>query len=119
FQANGTARSSGLKLLSVSGDCARPGIHEVPWGITIAELLERVGAVDTKAVQVGGAAGICVPARDFDRTIAFEDTPTGGSIIVFNDSRNLLEVAENFLEFFNDESCGQCTPCRLGNQKLL
>ena len=70
-------------------------------------------------MQVGGASGHCVPRAEFDRTIAFEDIPTGGSIIVFGPQRDMLAVAENFLEFFVDESCGQCTPCREGNPKLL
>jgi [NiFe] hydrogenase diaphorase moiety large subunit len=60
-----------------------------------------------------------VPRSAFSRRIAFEDVPTGGSIIVIGPGRDMLEVAHNLLEFFVDESCGQCTPCRLGNGKLL
>jgi [NiFe] hydrogenase diaphorase moiety large subunit len=82
-------------------------------------LLKEVGGEGAKAVQVGGAAGQCVPAAHFDRTIAYEDIPTGGSIIIFGPQRDMLQVAENFLEFFVDESCGQCTPCREGTPKLL
>jgi [NiFe] hydrogenase diaphorase moiety large subunit len=70
-------------------------------------------------VQIGGASGHCVPAADFSRAIAYEDIATGGSIIVFGPDRDLLDIAENFLEFFCEESCGQCTPCRDGNPKLL
>ena len=119
FKDIGTEKSTGLKLFSVSGDCSRPGVYEFPMGITVAELLERVGGQGAKAVQVGGAAGQCVPAAQLDRTIAFEDVPTGGSIIVFGPGRDMLRVAANFLEFFADESCGQCTPCRLGTPKLI
>jgi [NiFe] hydrogenase diaphorase moiety large subunit len=119
FKSHGTAKSTGQKLFSVSGDCARPGVYEFPLGITVAELLRHVGGENAKAVQVGGASGQCVPAAHFDRTIAFEDIPTGGSIIVFGPGRDMLKVAENFLEFFIDESCGQCTPCREGTPKLL
>ncbi len=119
FKADGTAKSTGRKLFSVSGDCRRPGVYEFPLGITVAELLRGVEGEDAKAVQVGGAAGQCVPAVHFDRTIAFEDIPTGGSVIVFGPTRDMLHVAENFLEFFIDESCGQCTPCRDGVPKLL
>lgn len=115
----GTDKSSGSKLFSVSGDCKFPGVYELPWGTTVAELLETVGAEDTKAVQIGGASGHCVPCWEFNRTISFEDVSTGGSIIVFGADRDMLEVAENFLEFFEEESCGQCTPCRIGNTKLL
>ncbi|MFA6571754.1 MAG: NADH-ubiquinone oxidoreductase-F iron-sulfur binding region domain-containing protein, partial [Bacteroidota bacterium] len=73
----------------------------------------------TKAVQVGGASGYCVPKSEFDRKISFEDLSTGGSIIIFNESRDMLQVLKNFMEFFVDESCGQCTPCRIGNVRLL
>jgi [NiFe] hydrogenase diaphorase moiety large subunit len=119
FKQIGTKTSTGYKLLSVSGDCREPGVYEVPLGITIAELLVLVGGEGAKAVQVGGASGHAVPAADFGRKIAFEDIPTGGSIIVFGPGRDMLNVARNFMEFFVEESCGQCTPCRAGNTKLL
>jgi len=119
FKSFGTEKSTGHKLFSVSGDCRRPGVYEYPLGITIAELLEQVGGSEAKAVQVGGAAGQCVPRAQFGRAIAYEDVPTGGSIIVFGSQRDMLKIAENFLEFFIDESCGQCTPCREGTPKLL
>jgi [NiFe] hydrogenase diaphorase moiety large subunit len=119
FRGFGTDKSTGYKLFSVSGDCERPGVYEFPWGITVAELLREVGGEDAKAVQVGGASGVCVPARDFARRLAFEDIPTGGSVIVIGPQRDMLDVAENFLEFFVEESCGQCTPCRLGNAQML
>ena len=119
FKAVGTDKSTGLKLFSVSGDCARPGVYEFPLGITVAKLLEAVGGSDAKAVQVGGASGHCLPRSEFTRALAFEDISTGGSIIVFGQSRDMLEVARNFLEFFVEESCGQCTPCRDGSVKLL
>ena len=113
----GTAKSTGPKLFSVSGDCARPGVYEFALGITVAELLRQVGGEGAKAVQVGGAAGQCVPAAQFDRTLAYEDVSTGGSVIVFGPHRDMLRVAANFLEFFLDESCGQCTPCREGHSQ--
>lgn len=119
WKSYGTERSSGLKLFSVSGDCSAPGVYEFPLGITVAELLKAVGGEGAKAVQVGGASGTCVPAKDFGRKIAFEDVSTGGSIIVFGPQRDMLEVAKSFMEFFVEESCGQCTPCREGNEVLL
>ena len=119
FAKHGTEQSKGTKLFSVSGNCTNPGIYELPFGITIKELLKEVGGEDAKAVQVGGASGQCVPAKDFDRTIAFEDASSGGSIIVFGPHTDMLHVAKNFMEFFTEESCGQCTPCRDGNPKLL
>jgi len=78
-----------------------------------------VGGEKAKAVQIGGASGRCVPATEFSRTLAFEDISTGGSIIIFGPQRDMLRVAKNFMEFFVEESCGQCTPCREGNPKLL
>lgn len=119
FKSYGTATSTGHKLFSISGDCERPGVYEFPFGLTINELLRQVGGEDAKAVQIGGASGRCVPRSEFERRLAFEDVPTGGSIIVFGPGRDMRAVARNFLDFFVDESCGQCTPCRLGNGKLL
>jgi [NiFe] hydrogenase diaphorase moiety large subunit len=119
FRSQGTEKSSGYKLFSVSGDCKLPGVYEFPMGITIAELLREVQGEGAKAVQVGGASGQCIPAAQFHRMLAFEDVPTGGSLIVFGPQRDMLDVVENFLEFFIDESCGQCTPCREGVPKLM
>jgi NADH:ubiquinone oxidoreductase, NADH-binding (51 kD) subunit len=119
FKSFGTDKSTGYKLFSISGDCEKPGVYEFPWGITVADLLKEVGGAGAKAVQIGGASGVCVPAADFARRLAFEDIPTGGSVMVIGAQRDLLDVAENFLEFFVEESCGQCNPCRLGNPKLL
>ena len=93
FKKIGTEKSAGLKIFSVSGDCKQPGVYEFPLGITIKELLKTVGGSDAKAVQVGGASGSCVPAREFGRKIAFEDVATGGSIIVFGPQRDMLKVA--------------------------
>ena len=115
----GTEKSKGTKLVSISGDCENPGVYEVEWGITIRELLELAGAKNLKAVQVGGASGICIDESQFGRKLAYEDLATGGSIIIFNKERNMLDALENFMEFFVEESCGQCTPCRIGNVKLL
>jgi [NiFe] hydrogenase diaphorase moiety large subunit len=119
FKSFGTDKSTGYKLFSISGDCDKPGVYEFPWGITVAELLKEVGGEGAKAVQIGGASGVCVPAGDFSRRLAFEDIPTGGSVMVIGPQRDILDVAENFLEFFVEESCGQCTPCRLGNRQML
>jgi [NiFe] hydrogenase diaphorase moiety large subunit len=119
WTSKGTEKSTGIKIFSISGDCQRPGVYEFPMGITIAQLLKEVGGEGAKAVQVGGASGQCIPASQFSRAIAFEDIPTGGSIIVFGQHRDMLDVLHNFMDFFVDESCGQCTPCRRGNVKLL
>jgi [NiFe] hydrogenase diaphorase moiety large subunit len=119
FAGIGTEKSKGPKLLSVSGDVKEPGIYEFPFGITIAELLKESGGEDAKAVIVGGASGDLIPASEFSRKIAYEDAATGGAVIVIGPDRDLLDVVENIMEFFVGESCGQCTPCSVGNVKLL
>ncbi len=119
FKKIGTEKSTGSKILSVSGDCEKPGVYEVPFGITISEVLKMVEAKDTKAVQIGGASGVCVGESEFSRKIAYEDLPTGGSFIVFNKNRNMVDIVSNFLDFFQEESCGQCTPCREGIPVLI
>ncbi|AWI81237.1 MAG: NADP oxidoreductase [Betaproteobacteria bacterium HGW-Betaproteobacteria-13] len=118
FAATGTAQSTGTKLLSISGDCAHPGIYEYPFGVPIERVLEDCGASDIQAVQVGGAAGITLASYEFHRRIAFEDVPTAGAFMVFDSSRDLFEVARNFVDFFAHESCGFCTPCRVGTALL-
>ena len=88
-------------------------------GTHISKMLEACEGTGALAVQMGGASGETVFASHFDREISFEDASPGGSIMVFGKNRNMLDVAENFMEFFVEESCGQCTPCRKGNVKLL
>ena len=118
FRSAGTAESTGTKLLSISGDCKRPGIYEYPFGVTVKQILEDCGASDTQAVQIAGAAGTTLPVADSERCIAFEDVSTGGSFMVFNTERNLLDMVQNFAHFFVHESCGFCTPCRVGGSLL-
>ncbi len=118
FTAMGTARSAGTKLLSVSGDCAKPGVYEVEYGLTVRELLDMAGGPDAQAVQIGGPSGTCLARSGFDRKICFSDLATGGSIIVFGPDRDIFEVVSNFMDFFVEESCGWCTPCRAGNVLL-
>jgi [NiFe] hydrogenase diaphorase moiety large subunit len=118
YRGIGTAKSAGTKLLSVSGDCARPGIYEYPFGVTVDEVLQDCGAQRTQAVQISGPSGICIDATEFGRRIGFEDLPTAGAFMVFDDSRDLFEVARNFTHFFAHESCGFCTPCRVGTTLL-
>jgi [NiFe] hydrogenase diaphorase moiety large subunit len=118
FKGFGTEKSAGTKLISVSGDCSRPGVYEIEYGTAIRTLLKIAGGEGAKAVAAG-ASGECVPSSQFNRKICFEDFSTGGAIIVFSKKRGMLEVAGNFLKFFKDESCGQCTPCREGIPVLL
>jgi [NiFe] hydrogenase diaphorase moiety large subunit len=118
FAGQGTKESTGTKLMSVAGDCARPGVYEVPFGITVNELLDLVGAPDAEYVQVSGPSGQSIAPKDFGRRIAYEDLSTGGSTMVFGPGRDVLAIALQFADFFVDESCGWCTPCRVGTTLL-
>jgi len=118
FDSIGTQRSSGTKLLSVCGDCERPGIYEVPFGTKLRDVLDRAGAEDVACVCVGGPSGQMVGPAQFDLGISYEELSTGGSVMVFSNQRDILEVASVFMEFFVDESCGYCVPCRVGNVLL-
>ncbi len=115
FAQMGSKGSPGTKLLSVSGDCTRPGVYEVPFGIKVQDLLKLVGANDAGAVQVGGPSGVMIGPADYGRTICYDDLGTGGSIMVFSAERDILDIVRRFNEFFVEESCGYCTPCRVGN----
>jgi [NiFe] hydrogenase diaphorase moiety large subunit len=120
FISYGTKDSRGSKVFSVSGDTPTPGIFELELGMTVLQFVDEFGDGDTKAVQVGGASGFCVPRKKFAETIiGFEGVPTGGSMKLFNSSRSMYNVLHNYLDFFAEESCGQCTPCRVGCQQLL
>jgi [NiFe] hydrogenase diaphorase moiety large subunit len=116
--STGTPESTGTKLLSISGDCERPGIYEYPFGVSIRQVLADCGATDTQAVQAAGAAGTTISPAEFGRVIAFEDVSTGGAFMVFDSSRDMLDMVRNFAHFFTHESCGFCTPCRVGGVLL-
>ena len=118
FANVGTEKSKGSKILSICGDCARPGIYEYPFGTSIQTVLDDCGASDVLGVQIGGPSGTFIANHEFERKLAFEDLATGGSFIVFNNSRNILEIVNNFIHFFAHESCGFCTPCRVGTSLL-
>ncbi|HUT26416.1 MAG TPA: NAD(P)H-dependent oxidoreductase subunit E [Sumerlaeia bacterium] len=119
FARFGTKDSTGTKLLSVSGDCARPGVYEVEFGASVAKVLDMVGGADARAVQVGGPSGRCLGPRDYGRCISFDDVSTGGSFIVFCPQRDVLRMMYEFTEFFAEESCGWCAPCRVGMTLLV
>jgi len=126
FRDLGVQDSRGSKVFSVSGDTPIPGIYELEFGMTLQKFVEDFGDGDAKAVQVGGASGFCVPRKKFDKTVigyqgklTGASLPTGGSMMIFNSSRSMYNVLHNYLDFFVEESCGQCTPCRVGTQQLL
>lgn len=114
YQSLGTNDSTGTKVLSISGDCRYPGVYEMEWGFNVSDILDMVGAEDTQAVQVGGPSGALISPADFDRTLCYADLSTGGSLMIFNKTRDLIgDVVTNFTEFFIDESCGSCSTCRI------
>lgn len=114
FCEYGTPQSAGTKLLSISGDCRLPGIYEVPFGLPLREVLELAGGESAAAVQVGGPSGRLVGTSEFDRRICFDDLATGGALVVFGPDRDLLSIVSAYTEFFIEEGCGHCTPCRAG-----
>jgi [NiFe] hydrogenase diaphorase moiety large subunit len=114
FASMGSERTTGTKALSVSGDCRKPGVYEVPFGISAREVLEMAEADNPGAMLIGGPCRQMIGPDRFDGRICYDDLATGGSIIIFNRARNKLEVAGRYLEFFINESCGHCTPCRVG-----
>jgi [NiFe] hydrogenase diaphorase moiety large subunit len=118
FAAHGTEKSKGTKILSISGDCQKPGIYEYPFGTSIKQILKDCGADDILGVQIGGPSGTFINNKELDRVIGFEDLATGGSFIVFNSSRDIFAIVQNFTHFFAHESCGFCTPCRVGTSLL-
>lgn len=114
FAAMGSARTSGTKVLSIAGDCRKPGVYEVPFGIRARELLEMAEADNPGAMLIGGPCRQMIGPEKFDGRICYDDLATGGAIMIFNRARSQLEIAEHYLDFFIEESCGHCTPCRVG-----
>ncbi|HEX9454437.1 MAG TPA: NADH-ubiquinone oxidoreductase-F iron-sulfur binding region domain-containing protein, partial [Candidatus Binatia bacterium] len=128
YRKLGTERSPGPKLFCVSGHIRRPGLYEVPFGITLRHLLfDLAGGLETghklQAVLMGGAAGAFAIEKDLDVILSFENLsaaglPLGsGAVMVFDDSANLRDVLKQLAHFFADESCGKCYPCQLGTQR--
>ncbi|NWN84075.1 MAG: NAD(P)H-dependent oxidoreductase subunit E [Halomonas sp.] len=130
FAAQGRHGRSGLRSFSVSGRVRRPGVHLAPAGITLSELLEEYCGGMTEGHRLlgylpGGASGGILPASKADIPLDFDTLQEHGcfigsaAIVVFSDQDDLRALATNLLAFFADESCGQCTPCRVGTEKML
>ncbi len=111
----GTKNCPGNKLISISGDCGRPGIYEIEWGMQVGDLLSLCEAKNPNFIQVSGPSGTSISYKDASRRICREDLVCGGSFMVFNKERDILDILLNFSHFFMHESCGICTPCRAGN----
>jgi NADH:ubiquinone oxidoreductase subunit F (NADH-binding) len=120
FSAMGTQRSKGTRVFSVSGDVGKPGVYELVMGGSLRELvIDLAAASDVKAVQVGGAAGRILPGDQLDMPLSHETVLGCGAVMVFNHSRNIVDLVYNDLRFLHEESCGQCTPCRDGLEAMV
>jgi NADH:ubiquinone oxidoreductase subunit F (NADH-binding) len=129
YRKIGTEKSPGPKLFCVSGDVAKPGLYEVPFGVTLRELLKMAGGVadkkSLKAVLFGGAAGAFATANHLDVKMTFEDLraaglPLGsGVVMVFDETRDIRDVLKRLGKFFAHESCGKCYPCQMGTQRQM
>ena len=127
YRKIGTEKSPGPKLFCVSGDVAKPGLYEVPFGVTLRELLEMAGGVakekKLQAVLFGGAAGAFATSEHLDVKMTFEDLraaglPLGsGVVMVFDETRDMRDVMKRLGHFFAHESCGKCYPCQMGTQR--
>ena len=127
FRNIGTEKSPGPKLFCVSGDVSKPGLYEVPFGVTLREVLEMAGGVAKKkklqAVLFGGAAGAFATAEHLDIKMTFEDLRTAGLplgsgvVMVFDNTRDMRSVLKSLGHFFAHESCGKCYPCQMGTQR--
>jgi NADH-quinone oxidoreductase subunit F len=123
YAAIGTEASTGTKLFCLCGDVVRPGVYEVPFGITLRQLLELAGGMrggSPRAILLGGAAGSFVTEEQLDVPLTFEGTRSIGStlgsgvVMVFGPDADLGDAVLRIARFFRDESCGQCVPCRVG-----
>ncbi|HEX9028512.1 MAG TPA: NADH-ubiquinone oxidoreductase-F iron-sulfur binding region domain-containing protein, partial [Anaerolineales bacterium] len=130
FASMGTERSKGTKTFAIAGDVCSTGLIEVPLGITLREVVYEVGGGipnnrEFKAVQIGGPMGGCLPAKYLDLPIDYEAlTQAGammgsGGMIVMDDETCMVDIARYFMDFTQDESCGKCTPCRVGTRRIL
>ena len=120
FRSMGTERSKGTKVFSVSGDVAKPGVYELELGSSLSELvLKLASARDVKMVQIGGACGRIVPSDQIDTPLAYESVLGSGAVMVFNQTRDVIDAMYRNMEFLAEESCGRCTPCRDGCEAMF
>lgn len=119
FNQIGTEKSKGAKVFSVCGDVQKSGVFEVAMGTPLSELLVLAGARDTKMVLVGGASGRIIPEKELNIPLAYETVLGAGAVIVLDHTRGAVETAYKIMEFFQQESCGKCAPCREGTGVML
>jgi NADP-reducing hydrogenase subunit HndC len=130
FASMGTEKSKGTKVFALGGKIKHTGLVEIPMGTTLREIVEEIGGgipngKKFKAAQTGGPSGGCIPASlidtaiDYDNLIALGCMMGSGGLIVMDEDTCMVDIAKFFLEFTVDESCGKCTPCRVGTKRLL
>ena len=130
FASMGTEKSKGTKVFALGGKITNTGLVEIPMGTTLREVVEEIGGgvpngKKFKAAQTGGPSGGCIPASlidtpiDYDNLIAIGSMMGSGGLIVMDEDNCMVDIAKFFLEFTVDESCGKCTPCRVGTRRLL
>jgi len=130
FSTMGTEKSKGTKTFALAGDVKNTGLIEVPFGITLREIIFEVGGgikgdKNFKAVQTGGPMGGCLPEKLLDLPVDYETLGQAGSImgsggmIVMDEETCMVDIARFFMEFTQDESCGKCVPCRVGTRRIL
>ena len=120
FNQIGTERSKGTKVFSVSGDVKKPGVYELVLGSRLKELVEELALAEkVKMVQVGGATGRIVPYEMIDTPLAFEDILGSGAVIVFDKSRDVIDIVYRTMQFLAEECCGKCAPCREGTEVMV
>jgi NADP-reducing hydrogenase subunit HndC len=130
FAAMGTEKSKGTKVFALGGKVNNTGLVEIPMGTTLREIVEEIGGgipkgKKFKAAQTGGPSGGCIPAEkfdtpiDYDNLIAIGSMMGSGGLIVMDEDTCMVDIAKFFLEFTVDESCGKCTPCRIGTRRML
>ncbi len=129
FSSMGTEKSKGTKVFALGGKINNTGLVEVPMGTTLREIVDEIGGgipdgKKFKAAQTGGPSGGCIPAEhfdipiDYDNLIAIGSMMGSGGLIVMDETTCMVDIAKFFLEFTVDESCGKCTPCRIGTKRL-
>ncbi len=130
FASMGTEKSKGTKVFALGGKITNTGLVEVPMGTTLREIIEEIGGgipggKKFKAAQTGGPSGGCIPAHlidtpiDYDNLLAIGSMMGSGGLIVMDEDTCMVDIARFFLDFTVDESCGKCTPCRIGTRRLL
>lgn len=130
FAAMGTEKSKGTKTFALAGDVKKTGLIEVPFGITLREIIYDVGGgikndLGFKAIQTGGPMGGCLPEEFLDLPVDYERLSQAGSImgsggmVVLDEETCMVDIAKFFVKFIQDESCGKCVPCRVGTRRML